>query len=239
MYAVDLTYPLPEHNLACDEALLDMCEEGFDGEILRFWEPRQHFVVLGYSNSTAAEVDLDACQLQGIPVSRRYSGGGTVLQGPGCLNYSLILRIHDSGPLSTITGTTSAVLERNAEALQPLVADRIVVRGYSDLTVNRAKFSGNAQRRRHRFLLFHGTFLLNFDIQRTEDFLRMPARQPDYREQRGHLKFMVNLRLPPDEVRQALRAQWGASSPLRFIPENAIRQLAQQRYADTSWIFRR
>src|SRR5690242_14068944 len=98
MKHLDLTLPSPAENLAADEALLDQCEAGAEGEILRFWEPREAFVVLGYANRAALEVDLPACQAHQIGVFRRCSGGGTVLQGPGCLNYSVILRIPESGP---------------------------------------------------------------------------------------------------------------------------------------------
>jgi len=239
MYLIDKTFPEPWENLSCDEALLDMCENGFQGEILRFWEPRRHFVVLGFGSNAAAEVDLGACRARGIPLLRRYSGGATVLQGPGCLNYSLILRIPRLGLLSTITGTTSFVMERNARAIQPFVPDPISVRGYSDLTIREAKFSGNAQRRKHRFLLFHGTLLLNFDIPLAGAVLRMPARQPDYRRQRPHVEFLTNLGLPPDSAREALRKEWNASIPLPGLPETAIRNLATERYAQESWTFRR
>jgi lipoate---protein ligase len=238
MYFVDTTLPDPEQNLACDEVLLDMCEEGFDGEILRFWEPSTHFAVLGYGNRAAAEVDLNACRRRTIPVLRRYSGGGAVLQGPGCLNYSLILHIPPSGPLSTITGTTSFVLERNARAIQQLLSQPISFQGSGDLTIMERKFSGNAQRRKHRFLLFHGTFLLNFDIQLVQSVLRMPTRQPEYRMQRTHAEFMTNLFLRPETVKEALRATWEAVIALQALPETAIRRLAARRYADASWTFR-
>ena len=69
----DGTYPTPAENLACDEALLNLCEEGRGGEVLRFWEPREPFVVVGYANRAAREVDLDACRTRGIPVLRRCS----------------------------------------------------------------------------------------------------------------------------------------------------------------------
>ena len=94
MKYLDRTLRTPQENLAADEALLDWCEEESADEILRFWEPRQHFVVLGYSNRTRTEVNLDSCKKLDVPVLRRCSGGGTVLQGPGCLNYALLLRIH-------------------------------------------------------------------------------------------------------------------------------------------------
>src|SRR5271165_3203750 len=104
MKYIDLTLSTPEENLACDEALLDFCDAG-GGELLRFWEPIEPFVVLGYANEAAAEANLDACRARGIGVSRRCTGGGTVLQAAGCLNYSLILQIPQSGPLRPVTGT--------------------------------------------------------------------------------------------------------------------------------------
>ena len=89
MKGCDLTLPTPEENLACDEVLLDICEAGRLEGVLRFWEPAQHFVVLGYANRAAREANLEFCRSAGIRVLRRCSGGGAVLQGPGCLNYSL------------------------------------------------------------------------------------------------------------------------------------------------------
>ena len=97
----DLTLPSAEENLACDEVLLDLCDEGDAGEVIRFWEPAQYFVVVGYGNKLATEVNVPFCQLNTIPVLRRCSGGGTVLQGPGCLNYSLILGLEAAGPLQS------------------------------------------------------------------------------------------------------------------------------------------
>ena len=117
MHLLDSTFPLPEENLACDEALLDAAEEDGAAEILRFWEPAKPFVVLGYSNKISTEVDTAACDSLRIPVFRRPSGGGTVLQGPGCLNYSLILEIKP-GPLSTLTATNHFIMERNRDAVQ-------------------------------------------------------------------------------------------------------------------------
>src|SRR5437879_6289085 len=117
----DLTLPTPSENLACDEALLDFCEAGLAGELLRFWEPAQYFVVVGYGNRVATEVNLPYCQRNSIPILRRCTGGGTVLQGPGCLNYSLILRIDSDPALQTVTSTNRFVMERNRAALEPLL----------------------------------------------------------------------------------------------------------------------
>ena len=62
MQLLDLTYPTPAENLACDEALLDEAEAGERAdEVLRLWESPQPMVVVGRSSHVAAEVRRDEC----------------------------------------------------------------------------------------------------------------------------------------------------------------------------------
>src|SRR5258708_2951393 len=95
----DAAFPSPAENLACDEALLDVSENSEDPGFLRFWESPSHFVVLGYGKHLQSEVFREACAEAGIPILRRCSGGGTVLQGPGSFNYTLILPINHAPEL--------------------------------------------------------------------------------------------------------------------------------------------
>ncbi len=83
MKLLDLTLPSPAENLACEEALLDVCDEHGGGEILRFWEAHESFVVVGYANKITTEVNVESCRAKQISIFRRCSGGGTVLQGRG------------------------------------------------------------------------------------------------------------------------------------------------------------
>ncbi|HXP61747.1 MAG TPA: hypothetical protein VN829_14730 [Dongiaceae bacterium] len=129
MNYLELTLPSPEENLACDEALLELCEEGLAEETLRVWESPQYFVVVGYANQVATEVNVPFCRQNGVPILRRCSGGGTVLQGRGCLNYALSLRIDESGPFRSITSTNQVVLERNRTILQALLQTPVSICG--------------------------------------------------------------------------------------------------------------
>src|SRR5947209_8847007 len=124
MTLLDLTLPTPAENLACDEALLDAAESGSGGEVLRFWESPEYFVVVGYANKVATEVNVAACEARGIPILRRCSGGGTVVQGPGCLNYALVLRITDDGPTHSISTANQFIMERNRAAIQSAIGNR-------------------------------------------------------------------------------------------------------------------
>lgn len=238
MKLLDLTLPTPAENLACDEALLDACEAGESDEVLRFWEARELFVVLGYGKAAESEVILDNCRADGVPVLRRCTGGGTVVQGPGCLNYSVILKIPESGQLSGIKGTNEYVLERNRRALQPLVKAPIKLMGQTDLAVGNLKFSGNAQRRKRSFLIFHGTLLLDFPLDVIEKYLRLPAIQPDYRNNRPHREFLTNLKITPRQVKDALRKEWQAQESLHVIPVELIEELSETQYSTNEWNFR-
>lgn len=235
MKYLDRTLRTAQENLACDEALLDGCEEGDPDEILRFWEPRQHFVVLGYSNKVAAEVNLDSCQSLGFPVLRRCSGGGTVLQGPGCLNYALILRIREGSATANITEANAFIMNRNRNALNTLLGGEALIQGHTDLTLRGLKFSGNSQRRRRKFLLFHGSILLGLDLALVEKALRMPSKQPSYRRHRAHTDFLTNLSLKADAVKEAMKQVWGANEMLGEIPEERIEHLVHVKYGRDEW----
>jgi lipoate-protein ligase A len=237
---VDHSLPSPAEYLAADEALLDQCENGLDAEILAFWEPREPFVVVGYANKIAREVNLAACEKAGIPVFRRCSGGGTVVQLPGGLNYGLILRITEDGPLHSITSANSYIMEKNRSALATLLpqtstSDKITVRGHTDLCLGNLKFAGNSQRRRKHYLLFHGTFLLDCNLKLVGELLQMPSLEPDYRANRAHEEFVTNLKLPAPAIKSALAQVWHADTPFENPPLESIRTLAREKYSIPAW----
>lgn len=238
MKILNLTLPTPEENLACDEALLEACEEeweGADAGVLRFYESPRPFVVVGYGNRVATEVDVDACEAQGIPILRRPSGGGTVVLGPGCLAYALVLRIDAAPELGTVTGTNRWVMERNRTAIESVVGRPVWVRGFTDLTLGTLKFSGNAQRRRRRAVLFHGTFLLSMDLEKVAGWLRRPSWEPEYREGREHGEFIVNLGVPVEAVRGAMVRVWGAAAVWEARLDAGVARLVAERYGRREW----
>jgi lipoate-protein ligase A len=174
---------------------------------------------------------------------RRCSGGGTVLQGPGCLNYTLVLRITDDGPLRTIGQSNQFIMEHNRAAIESLFRTfnlqpstfNLSIGGHTDLVIGGRKFSGNSQRRRKNFLLFHGTFLLDFDLPLIGELLQMPSKQPDYRRNRAHGEFLVNLKAPADQLKNALNKAWNASEELHDFPKQETHRLAVEKYSTAGW----
>jgi len=231
----DLTLPSPAENLACDEALLELCEHKQADEVLRVWEPSQYFVALGYADKMSTEVNLPFCEANTIPVLRRCTGGGTVLQGPGILNYSLILRIGDSSPVHSIPATNSFILKRHQKVLTALLGAPVEMQGQTDLAIGGRKFSGNAQRRRKHFLIFHGSFLLHLDIDLLEKVLPMPTRRPEYRADRSHSDFLMNLKVPASMIKGALVKTWKAADPMVKIPFDETSKLVREKYSREEW----
>jgi len=230
---LDLTLRTPEENLALDEALLASAEGGTgptsDREVLRFWESPEPFVVLGVSEKLAG-VKLGACDAAGVPVLRRSSGGGTVVQGPGCLNFALVLSLEARPSLRDVTRSYAEVLGRTARALGP----EVEAAGTSDLAVRGMKVSGNSQKRTRGWLLHHGTILLGFDLALIERYLEEPAKQPAYREGRGHGAFVKNMDLPVEEAKRRIAAAWNASPSLApRIPD--LRALIAERHGNPEW----
>jgi lipoate-protein ligase A len=238
MRLLDLTLPSAGANLALDEALLLEAEDGRGGEVLRLWEWPAPAVVLGSGGVLADDVDEAACRADDVPILRRSSGGGTVLLGLGCLNFSLVLSYSRSPLLGEIRSSYAFILDTLADALADL-APGVAPAGTSDLAAAGRKFSGNAQQRKRRHLLHHGTLLYDFDVALLARYLRPPPRQPEYRRGRDHAAFVMNLPCSADELRRRLRRAWGAGEESSAWPEETVRRLVAEKYANGEWTRRR
>jgi len=236
MRLLDLTTPDLTRNLAIDEALLLERESRPQlGEILRFWEYPRHAVVLGSGGIIRDDVDIEACQRDGVPVARRSSGGGTVLLGPGCLLYSLVLDMEANPALSGISTSYEFIMGAMARAVAPNAA----MEGSSDLAIDGLKFSGNAQQRKRRFLLHHGTMLVDFNLALVPRYLKAPPRQPEYRGGRGHQDFIRNLGGTMEELRQRIIRTWSATDPGEAPEPEAVERCLRERFHQPGWVSRR
>ena len=209
---LDRTLGSPGENLAFDDSLLEAGRE-----TLRFWESPVHFVVLGRSGRVEEEVNVAACEAAGIPVLRRSSGGGTVLQGPCCLNYALALSLSHRPALRNVPDSYRILLSRIAHSLQ---LPGLEVRG-SDILLRGRKVSGNAQRRTKGWLLHHGTILHGLDVRLMERILPEPRRQPSHRGGRTHGQFVTTLCMTTGELKQRVASIWSDPQCPDIVPTNS------------------
>ena len=157
---------------------------------LRFWWGGPPTVVMGSSERPEQVVDAEACARLGVDVLKRSTGGGSVLQTGGVLNYSLVT----PAPASL---DPRAGFRPGIELIRAMLGAFGLVgtwEGTSDVAVGGRKISGNAQARRWKALLIHGTLLVDFDHALAEAVLKHPPREPVYRRGRSHRDFVVTLR---------------------------------------------
>ncbi len=232
---IDYSLPTAPDNLAFDEALLLTVNDEPEAACVRFWELRRYAVILGRSNSREKEVNAEACAADGVEIFRRCSGGGTVVAGPGCLMFTVVVPLTAEISKLGVPATTCQLLGRIVKQLRPMVGD-VQIKGTSDLVVGERKFSGNAQKYSRHALLHHGSILYGFDLLRISRYLNMPSRQPDYRVGRGHDEFVMNVAATREQLTAAIATAWNAHEDEHFVPPyDLTAQLARDRYRTPEW----
>jgi lipoate-protein ligase A len=191
-------------------------------------------VVAGRSSRVEDEIHLDACRESGVPVFRRVSGGAAVVTGPGCLMYAVVLSYRLRPALRLIDHAHQFVMGTMAAALEPLVPG-IEPQGISDLAVDGLKVSGNSVRCKREHLLYHGTLLYDFPLRLMERCLKMPPREPAYRQGRGHGMFLTNMPVEAAAIRQAVARAWQANEPYIDWPRQRTAELVAERYGCSQW----
>jgi lipoate-protein ligase A len=236
----EATLPGIAANLALDEALLIESDEQGMAPALRIWESDEHPVVLGASGRYRDDVRADACLADGVTIARRSSGGGTVVVGPGALNVTVVLATAAAPGLGAVDTAQAYVLDRVARAVRECgpAAERL---GSGDLTLDRRKFAGSAQRRLRTHFLVHVTILYEFPLGLIDRYTQLPRRQPAYRQNRPHQEFVVNLGLPRATLVAAIQRAWlPLGRPIHSTaPQlDLVAQLVRTKFALPEWIER-
>ncbi len=240
MRLILLSYAEPAANLALDESLLESAAAGEGGDTLRLWESPVRFVVLGTGQQAAVEANLPACEAAGVPVLRRCSAGGCVLQGPGSLNFSVVLLLERHPEARALHQSYCHILNllRAAFRVRGCVLEHA---GTSDLTLAGLKVSGNAQRRKREAILHHGTLLYQPDYAGMAALLREPEERPSYRGTRRHEEFVGCLPFDRDALEAMVAEAYGAGSnesPSAWEQARA-EALADEKYRHVAWNLRR
>lgn len=167
-------------NMAIDEAMLKArIEERVENTVRLFhWNPSA--VSIGRFQDVFKETELDNCREKGVHVVRRISGGGAVYHdSEDELTYSVVAKQKDLGSYDVaenyrvicnglIEGIRSLGLEADYSQ-----GDR---RNCPNVTVQGKKISGSAQAIRKGTILQHGTLLIDVDVHRMFQFLKVPYR---------------------------------------------------------------
>jgi|SRR5579859_5686313 len=233
-------------HMALDEVLLESMIAGARGPAVRFWEWTESALVIGSHQSVVNEVDQAAARTLGFTITRRMSGGGTMICEPGrTITYSMYL------PATAVAGISfrQSYAALDAWAVRSFV-DLGVPASYreiNDIISPRGKIAGAAQARRKGFVLHHTTIAHSMDVKLVTQLIRIGRERMSERGVRSAEKEVSPLswftQLSCAEVtahmERSFDSAFGARrSSLSETELEDARRLVESKYATSAWIDR-
>jgi lipoate---protein ligase len=239
--------PCPAHmHMAIDEVILDELIAGRRGPTMRLWRWVERALVIGSHQSVANEVDPDVAREEGFVVTRRMSGGGTMLCEPDrTITYSMLLpesMVHDISFRKSYAVLDAWAVEAFRELGVPASYREI-----NDIISPRGKIAGAAQARRRGFVLHHTTIAHSMDVSLLPRVIRIGRANVSERGVRSAEKEVSPLSmfttLSCDEVADRMRARFlrEFDATPRELTQGEIataEELVASKYATVQWINR-
>lgn len=165
--------PHPAHmHMALDEVLLNRVIRGERPPTMRLWEWIEPALVIGSHQSVLNEVDRPAAESRGFVITRRMSGGGTMLCEPArTITYSMYLPDSMLGRVSF--RQSYALLDEWAVRAFNELGVPASYREVNDIISPRGKIAGAAQARRRGFVLHHTTIAHSMDVELVPRLIRI------------------------------------------------------------------
>jgi lipoate-protein ligase A len=159
-------------NMAIDRAVLIACSKGKVPPTVRFYTWKPPAISIGYFQSLAEEVDLDVCKKLGVDYVRRITGGGAVFHDNE-LTYSIVIpESHHQIPKNIIE-SYGRICGAVMKGLKHLGIESKYA-PINDIITDGKKISGNAQTRKAKTVLQHGTVLMDVDVDKMFSLLKVP-----------------------------------------------------------------
>jgi lipoate-protein ligase A len=236
----------PHMHMALDEVLLQRVIAGERRPTVRFWEWTEPALVIGSHQSVVNEVDVVAARELGFTVTRRMSGGGTMLCEPArTITYSLYV------PATVVAGLSfrQSYAALDAWAVRSFVALGVPAsyREINDIISPRGKIAGAAQARRRGFVLHHTTIAHSMEPDLLPRLIRIGRDRLSDRGVRSADKTVSPLSwftvLGCAEVARHMQHSFSSEfharvSELTREELEAARELETTKYASASWVNR-
>lgn len=222
-------------NLALNRALLESHQQGTSPHTLRFLRFTPCALV-GFHQSVSQELRTDYCAEHGIEIQRRITGGGAIYFDETQIGWELYL---DKRFLGTAEMPVIAqrICEAAARGISALGVDARF-RPRNDIEVDGRKISGTGGAFDGDSILYQGTLLIDFDVERMLQVLRIPAEKlsdkaiSSARDRVANLKDLLGSVPAFGKVQQLLADSFAQSFDVRLEWSDALNEAEQSRFAE-------
>ena len=159
-------------NMAIDKAVLEANSKGKVPPTVRFYTWKPSAISIGYFQSLEDEIDLAVCKKFGIDYVRRITGGGAVFHDKE-LTYSIVISESHPQIPKNILESYGKICGAVIKGLSNIGIESEYV-PINDIAVGGKKISGNAQTRKLKTVLQHGTVLMDVDVEKMFKILKVP-----------------------------------------------------------------
>lgn len=220
-------------NFALNRAFLEGHQQGDSPHTLRFLRFTPSALV-GFHQDVEQELRTDYCREQGITVQRRITGGGAIYFDPTQIGWELYLDKHRLGT-ADMNLISRRICEAAAVGISRLGVDA-QFRPRNDIEVDGRKISGTGGAFDGDSILYQGSLLIDFDVEKMLRVLRIPAEKLSGKAIASARERVVNLKdllgeLPSFERVQNLMSEAFAEAfDARFEPAQDLLAHEQQIY---------
>jgi lipoate-protein ligase A len=160
------------YNMAIDKAVMIANSEKKVPPTIRFYTWKPPAISIGYFQSLNDEVDLDLCKKLGVNYVRRITGGGAVFHEKE-LTYSIVISESYKEIPKNIIDSYRRICGALIKGLKILGIESKYV-PINDIITEGKKISGNAQTRKYKTILQHGTVLIDVNVDKMFRLLKIP-----------------------------------------------------------------
>jgi lipoate-protein ligase A len=221
-------------NIALNRALLEARQAGEIPNTLRFLRFRPS-ALLGYHQSAEQELDLDYCRANNVTVQRRITGGGAIYFDETQIGWELYLT-KDTLGCADMEQIARRICEAAAQGISALGVEARY-RPRNDIEVEGKKISGTGGAFEGNALMYQGTLLLRFDVEKMLRVLRIPAEKlsdkviSSARERVTNLADLLGELPNLETVKAALTGAFAREFGVSFAPGN-LAEAELARYQD-------
>lgn len=223
----------PYFNVAVEYQLFSEAEE----DVCLFLWQNESAVIIGRNQNAFAECNLDYMRNAGIYPVRRFSGGGAVFQDMGNVNFTFITKeqFADSDAFLSIIQQAMASIGVN-----------FTFSGRNDLLCQGKKFSGHAYFTDNENYLYHGTIMVDVDLNKLTEALSPSILKLQSKGIASVRSRVINLsqvdsRITPDTVKTAMVAAfehtYSVNSSISYINRSTLHPENWALIQNKEWIY--
>lgn len=223
----------PYYNVSAEHQLFLEADES---TTFYLWQNRA-CVVFGRNQNVFAECDMEFMQKNQILPVRRFSGGGAVFQDLGNLNFTFVTKKETVDTAKYLSVIKNALSFFNAHC---------EFSGRNDMLCNGKKFSGHAFYEDNGNYMYHGTIMVNVDINMLSSvlkpsFLKLESKGINSVKSRVINLSQVNSDITVDTIKKALVSAFsdifGESNQIKYIDKDSFNPPLFEKISKDKWIY--